>query len=106
MCGVLFLHVVWVAGTRMINQGSDGLSRGDLTSRVMRGGEDFLDHSPLNESARERSAAFEHWMRKALSGNGWAWLTMEDWFEKALGTYMCALLRPRWLLWRWNSCAK
>jgi hypothetical protein len=46
MFGALFLHAVWVAGTWMINQGSDGLSRGDLTSGVMRGGEDFLDHPP------------------------------------------------------------
>jgi hypothetical protein len=94
MFGALFLHVVWVAGTRMINQGSDRLSRGDLTSGVMRGGEDFLDHTPLNESAWERSPKFEQWMRKALPGNGWSWLAIEGWFEEAfqdpMGRYVWA----------------
>jgi hypothetical protein len=39
MSGSLRLHVIHVAGTRMISQGTDGLSRGDLTedsSRVSR----------------------------------------------------------------------
>eukprot|EP00978_Attheya_sp_CCMP212_P029827 scaffold107351_cov30-Attheya_sp.AAC.1 len=37
MNGKLFLHVVWVAGTRMIEQGTDGGSRGDFTTGVLRG---------------------------------------------------------------------
>jgi hypothetical protein len=37
MKGNAFIHVVWVSGKRMIAQGTDGLSRGDLTTGVMRG---------------------------------------------------------------------
>ena len=31
----LFIHFIWVSGWRMILQGGDGLSRGDLTNGVM-----------------------------------------------------------------------
>ena len=32
MTGKIMLHVVWVSGKRMIAQGTDGLSRGDLSN--------------------------------------------------------------------------
>jgi hypothetical protein len=35
--GFIFIQFVWIAGTRMIWQGTDGLSRGDLTAGVMAG---------------------------------------------------------------------
>ena len=54
----LQVQVVWIAGTRMISQGTDGLSRGDLTSGVM-AGDDFLSHIPLNQGAFERSPTLE-----------------------------------------------
>ena len=53
MSGKAFIHVVWVAGERMIAQGVDGLSRGDLTNGVM-GGQSMLDFVPLHLSARQR----------------------------------------------------
>ena len=53
MRGEAFIHVVWVAGKRMIAQGSDGLSRSDLTSGVLRG-IDMLSYVPLHLSAGER----------------------------------------------------
>jgi hypothetical protein len=34
--GGLFIHVIWIAGTRMIEQGTDGLSRGTLTQESFR----------------------------------------------------------------------
>ena len=37
MDGHVFVKVIWVAGTRMIEQGTDGLSRGDLMTGVMAG---------------------------------------------------------------------
>jgi hypothetical protein len=37
MDGKLFIHLIWVAGTRMIAQGTDGTSQGDLSNRVMSG---------------------------------------------------------------------
>jgi hypothetical protein len=35
--GRLLIHLIWVAGTRMIDQGVDGLSRDDLENGVMNG---------------------------------------------------------------------
>jgi hypothetical protein len=40
MTGALRLHVTHIAGTRMIQQGTDGLSRSDVTEGVMQ-------HSPM-----------------------------------------------------------
>ncbi|KAL7574181.1 hypothetical protein ACA910_014857 [Epithemia clementina (nom. ined.)] len=53
MQGQLFINVIWIAGTRMIEQGTDGLSRGDLLSGVL-AGKDMLDFVPLHRSAEER----------------------------------------------------
>jgi hypothetical protein len=53
MEGELIIHFVWTAGKRMIAQGTDGLSRGELSSGVM-AGEDFLKYLPLNETTFER----------------------------------------------------
>jgi hypothetical protein len=54
MDGSLFIVVVWVAGTRMIAQGSDGLSRGDFFNGVL-AGKDFLSFIPLDKGALELS---------------------------------------------------
>ncbi|KAL7573105.1 hypothetical protein ACA910_018786 [Epithemia clementina (nom. ined.)] len=44
--GYSFIHIIlWIAGKRMIDQGTDGLSRSDLTSGVMRG-QDMLSFVP------------------------------------------------------------
>jgi len=40
----LFAHLIWVAGTRMIGQGTDGASRGDMSN----------GHVPLHLDALER----------------------------------------------------
>ncbi|KAL7577189.1 hypothetical protein ACA910_003524 [Epithemia clementina (nom. ined.)] len=53
MSGSLFVHVVWVAGTRMIAQGTDGLSCGDLMQGVLTGA-DMLQYVPLNKTPEER----------------------------------------------------
>ena len=49
------IYLVHVAGTRMIAQGSDGLSRGDQNAGVM-AGRDMLSFVPLNLSAFDRSS--------------------------------------------------
>jgi hypothetical protein len=49
----LTLHVVHVAGTRMIAQGTDGLSRGIFLEGVVRG-EDMLSFVDLSRTATER----------------------------------------------------
>ena len=46
------LHFCHVAGTRMIDQGTDGLSRGDLLERVMLG-KSMLSFIPLSKGAVE-----------------------------------------------------
>ncbi|KAL7559398.1 hypothetical protein ACA910_008019 [Epithemia clementina (nom. ined.)] len=51
--GCTFIHMIWVAGRRMIDQGTDGLSQFDLTSGVMRG-TCMLEFIPLAKMAMER----------------------------------------------------
>jgi hypothetical protein len=76
----LHINMVWIAGTRMIAQGTDGLSRGDLTSGVM-AGDSFLSHIPLDLEAFSRSMALREWLESALPRE-WRWLkTGEDWFR-------------------------
>ncbi|KAL7570896.1 hypothetical protein ACA910_018954 [Epithemia clementina (nom. ined.)] len=53
MDGQLFVHIIWIAGTRMIEQGTDGLSRGDLMHGVLAGA-NMLDFIPLNRSISTR----------------------------------------------------
>ncbi|KAL7565620.1 hypothetical protein ACA910_018981 [Epithemia clementina (nom. ined.)] len=54
--GYAFIHIVWVAGRRMINQETDGLSRSDLTSGVMRG-RNMLEYIPLAHTALGRQGS-------------------------------------------------
>ena len=53
----MILHLIHVSGTRMIQVGADGLSRGDHSTGVM-AGKDMLAHIPLHKLALERSAQF------------------------------------------------
>jgi hypothetical protein len=50
MTGCIFLRRIWIAGTRMIAQGADGLPRGDLSNGVM-AGESMLDFVPIDKPA-------------------------------------------------------
>jgi hypothetical protein len=63
MKGQLFIHLIHVAGTRMIWSGVDGLSRGDHNGGVM-AGEDMLSFVPLSQSAAERSSSLLPWVKK------------------------------------------
>jgi hypothetical protein len=82
MQGRIFVRVIWFAGTRMKEQGVDGLSRGDLTGGVMVG-DKFLSFLPLNETVLERAPAFREGFSKGLVGQGWKWLSTEEWFDVA-----------------------
>jgi hypothetical protein len=62
MDGGLNLRVIHVAGTRVVEQGTDGGSRGDLTQGVM-AGEPMLQYVPLHLTALERSSNLEDWVR-------------------------------------------
>ena len=72
------IHFIHVAGTRMIAQGSDGLSRGNISEGVMKGSpmESFI---PLNESALDRSPALKSWLASWTSGE-LEILSPRDWF--------------------------
>ena len=78
----LILHIIHVAGTRMISQGSDGLSRGDMLEGVMKG-QDMLSFVPLGKSALEEQKNLEEWIRSWIpNGRNAEVLKPEDWFER------------------------
>ncbi|KAL7565760.1 hypothetical protein ACA910_010199 [Epithemia clementina (nom. ined.)] len=68
MTGNIFLNLVWVAGTRMLAQGTDGLSRGDLLHRVL-SGLDMLQFVPLNQTAEERQPGVAKFFIGAIAGS-------------------------------------
>jgi hypothetical protein len=76
------LHIIHIAGTRMIAQGTDGLSRGDFLEGVMKG-EEFFSFVPLHLSALERSPELEGWLRGLFPHGELETLAPEDWFKKA-----------------------
>jgi hypothetical protein len=82
----LLIHVVHVAGKRMIAQGTDGLSRGDKSTGVMQriSMEQFV---PLHLSALECSPQILSWITAGLEP---IFLEPEDWFTKGqeLGTFV------------------
>ena len=55
------LHVIHIAGTRMIASGIDGLSRGDTSEGIM-AGENILSFVPLHLTASERCAKLLAWI--------------------------------------------
>ena len=73
------IHIFHVAGTRMIAQGTDGVSRGFLGEGIM-SGESMASFIPIHLSATDRSDELSGWIK------GWAGPTiMElqpiDWFD-------------------------
>jgi hypothetical protein len=77
------LHVIWIAGTRMIQQGTDCLPRGEesglATCGLYLGGE-----VPLHMSARERSPGLEEWILGwCNTGRKMEELDPRDWFTTA-----------------------
>jgi hypothetical protein len=94
MDGELLLHVIHVAGTRMIDEGADGGSRGDLSQGAM-SGQPVLDFIPLHLSALERSAEVEPWIRSwwDKERGDLVNLTPEGWFDEGQ-TEGCFLWSP------------
>ena len=79
------LHFVHVAGTRMIAQGTDGLSRGDSAEGVMKG-DDMLMHIPLHLSCLDRQPLLREWISSFVTpGKGQSkieFLSPEGWYER------------------------
>eukprot|EP00980_Cylindrotheca_fusiformis_P023557 scaffold10595_cov116-Cylindrotheca_fusiformis.AAC.1 len=84
MIGELTLHVIHVAGTRMIASGADGGSRGDLNQGSM-AGILILTYVPLHLSAEERSVGVENWVRSwwGTDLGELETLTPEGWFDNS-----------------------
>jgi hypothetical protein len=78
----LILHVIHVSGTRMILQGTDGISRGDHSEGVMVG-RTMLGFVPLNLGALERSPSLVSWVDENLLPDGFELLSPEGWFSTA-----------------------
>ncbi len=77
------VHIIHVAGTRMIAQGTDGISRGDMCEGVLNG-DTMLQHVPLADSALDRAPLLKSWL---LSWLGDLDLEIEfldetGWFER------------------------
>ena len=77
------LHLIHVAGTRMIAQGTDGISRGDMMEGVLQG-DDMLEHIPLALPPCERSATLLPWIKSWACESGFDVEVLEatDWFER------------------------
>ena len=74
------IHLSHVSGKRMIAQGSDGLSRGNLTEGVMRGA-DMKGFIPINKTAFERSPGLRKWLDEWTQGEC-TFLDTTGWYTK------------------------
>jgi hypothetical protein len=75
----LRLHVIHIAGTCMISQGTDALSRGDPSVGVMQG-QPIFSFVPLHLGALERHPKVLGWIQSFCSPLQVIPLTKEDWF--------------------------
>lgn len=86
MLGQVRLHMTHVSGTRMIRQGTDGLSRGNYSSGFM-AGESTLSFIPLHLDVLGRSPALLPWLQSWIpTDKPIQPLTPEDWFSRGHGT--------------------
>jgi hypothetical protein len=74
------LLVIHVAGNRMKAQGTDGVSRGQLTEGVMNG-ESMFSFLPMHETALERFPDLKHWITDTM-GSDLTFLSTDGWFER------------------------
>ena len=91
------LHLVHIAGTRMIACGVDGLSRGELqVGALLSGGPELM--LPLHLTALDRSPGLEAWV-KSWAGESVQVATPEDWFYSAQqgGDYSMPQRDKTWL---------
>lgn len=81
----LRLHVIHVAGTRMIAQGTDGVSRGNMLEGVM-AGQKMISFVPLHLSAFDRSKTLQPWVKSWLPEDiPHDFLSHNDWYDKGFG---------------------
>eukprot|EP00986_Skeletonema_menzelii_P013615 scaffold8081_cov83-Skeletonema_menzelii.AAC.2 len=82
----LTIHLIHVAGDRMIDQGTDGGSRGSLLEGVL-AGKPMLDFVDLAKTAMERHEPLLDWIRGWTNDKSLSPLTPEEWFVKAHGIW-------------------
>lgn len=81
LTGKFKLHLIHVAGTRMIDTGIDGLSRGDESTGIM-AGIAMLDFVPLHLTAVAREPRMTDWIRSWVPDNmEIKALTPEEWYS-------------------------
>lgn len=108
MSGILMLNVIHVAGSCMIQQGTDGLSRGDLYEGVL-AGHHMLSFVPLHLNALQCQPALLAWVHGWTGQPSLEPLTPEEWFDRGHG-HKGGIWRARgqwipvesgvtWLLW-------
>jgi hypothetical protein len=108
MSGLIQLQVIHVAGTCMISQGINGLSRRCLTKGVLTGAS-MLSYIPLNLSAVSRHPSLLPWLQDWTRCNTLLPLAPTKWFGRGHGikggqTISRGLWHPTpttddWLLW-------
>jgi hypothetical protein len=81
------LYVYHIAGTRMIESGIDGLSRGDKSEGFAKG-ESILTHIPIHLKPTERSEMLRPWLEESIWDSKALgplhWMSPEDWFDDLL----------------------
>ena len=80
----LNLQLVHVAGTRMIAQGTDGLSRGVLLEGVL-SGKDMLAYIDLSKTALERHPPLLEFLKSWIEDESLKVLKPEEWFVEGHG---------------------
>ena len=94
MTGGLTVHVIHVAGKRMIAQGTDGLSRGITTAGVM-AGVPFGQFVPLHLDALQRETTSPILADWVLSWAGvHRFMSPEDWYCHNWSTHTCIWTPP------------
>jgi hypothetical protein len=83
------IHMIHVAGTRMISQGTDGISRGNILEGVM-AGKEMLSFIPISQTVCERSRLMLPWIRSWIQVQDLKPLSESQWFweGQGLGTKM------------------
>jgi len=80
----LILHITHIAGTQMMQQGTDGLSRGDVSGGVM-ADQDMHLFIPLHFTTLDRAPSLLPWLQSWLPIDSIHPLTPEEWFERGHG---------------------
>ena len=74
------VHLSWVSGTRMIEQGTDGLSRGNFSEGALKGSS-MLSYIPIHLDALERATTLKPWLQSWI-GEAAEFLSPEGWFRR------------------------